>query len=75
MQVLLLAISEDVEKNGGVLSKSDSKKWQKKYRSLLLEADIECLPPKEPNKKNEVAQKEQRRATCLNGFVTMKMMY
>jgi len=72
---LLLDINEDVEKNGGVLSKIDSKKWRKKYRSLLLEADIECRPPNEPKQKYEVAQKEQRRANCLNGLVTMKMMY
>jgi|GEM_PF-4276290 len=48
MRVLLLAINEDVKKNGGVFSKSDSKKWRKKYRTLLLEADIECPPPNEP---------------------------
>jgi len=62
---LLLAINEDVEKNGGVLSKSDSKKWRKKYRSLLLEADIECPPPNEPKQKKRGRTKRTKARNLL----------
>lgn len=51
MRKLLLHIHEDVEKNGGVLSKKASDTWREQYRSILLEAEIECPPPDEPKEK------------------------
>jgi len=34
-----------------------------------------CEAMNEPKQKKRGRTKEQRRATCLNGFVTLKMMY
>jgi transposase len=65
MRVLLLDINEDVDKNGGVLSKSESKKWRKKYRALLLEAEIECPPPDKPIKKKRGRTKKTKARNLL----------
>lgn len=65
MRRLLLDINDDVEKNGGVLSKSASNKWRKQYREILLEADIECPPPDEPKKKKRGRLKRTKSRNLL----------
>ena len=65
MRRLLLDINDDVEKNEGALSISASKKWRKKYRTILLEADIECPPPNEPKKKKRGRVKRTKSRNLL----------
>lgn len=48
MGLLLTAINKDVQISGGRLSPRQAGKWRKKYRDLLLRADLECPPPEPP---------------------------
>ena len=61
MKACLLAINSAVDDSGGVLSASDAKYWQKRYRKLLVEAEQECPPPTPtPNKRGRVKRTKAR---------------
>jgi len=53
MQGLLCEINTSVHDAGGVLAVEASKAFRKRYRKLLLEADVECPPPDESNRKGK----------------------
>ena len=45
MENLLDQMNKAVNEAGGSLSEKDCKKWRRKYRAILKEADTECPPP------------------------------
>ena len=54
MKDLLEAINKDVISAGGVLDPVESKKYRKKYKNLIKNAEIECPEPERPaNKKGK----------------------
>ena len=53
MKTLLEKINKDVIANGGVLDAVESKKYRKKYKNLIKQADIECPEPERPPTKKK----------------------
>jgi len=51
MQMLLCEMNAAVHDDGGCLSPEVGESFRKRYRTLLLEADAECPPPNESNRK------------------------
>jgi len=51
MKKLLPEISKAVDKAGGCLRAKDALYWRKRYRKILKEAEIECPPPDESQRK------------------------
>ena len=48
MKALLETINKDVIAHGGVLAAIESRKYRKKYKNLIKQADIECPEPERP---------------------------
>ena len=51
MITLLKEINKATHDSGGCLKTTESEHYRKRYRELLLEADLECPPPDETGKK------------------------
>ena len=64
MQALLIKINKKVNDNGGELTKPQSAYYRKKYRELLLRADIEC-PPAEHKPPKRGRQKKSKSRNLL----------
>lgn len=62
MILLLKEINKATNDSGGCLEKSTSEHYRKRYRDLLLEAELECPPPEEPveKKKGKTARSTAR---------------
>jgi len=45
MEMLLDKINKAVKEAGGCLTQPESKKWRRKYKQLIKDAEIECPPP------------------------------
>ena len=61
MQSLLISINKKVETSGGELTASQAGYYRKKYRDLLMKADIECPPPTaEPPKRGRQKKSKSR---------------
>lgn len=53
MQKLLVDMNKSVENHGGCLKPDQAESWRLAYRQCLDEADIECPPPDEKNRKGK----------------------
>jgi len=51
MKKLLEEINDAVDEAGGVLSKAGAEDYRQRYRALLQQAEIECPPPDESQRK------------------------
>ena len=51
MSDLLKAINQAVLDSGGLLPEPEAKRFRKRYRKVLAEADLECPAPEETNRK------------------------
>ena len=51
MSALLLEINQTTQEAGGCLEIMESEHYRKRYRDLLQEAEKECPPPKETDRK------------------------
>jgi len=64
MENLLDQINTSVSNAGGSLPEKESKKWRRKYRQLLKNAELECPPPEidqqENNRRGRVARSKSR---------------
>lgn len=69
MQTMLLAMNQDKIEGGGIIDPKKSKNWKKKYRELLLRADLECPPPPEPDKKGKGGREGKGRGKGKRGRI------
>lgn len=65
MKTLLEEINRAVNDSGGVLESDDSEKYRDKYRSILKNADTECPPPDETQRKGKRGRVKRSKARNL----------
>jgi len=65
MQALLLEIKQAVDDTGGYLSPAEADRWRSQYRELLDEAQIECPPPDESQRKGKRGRLKRSKARNL----------
>ena len=65
MQELLLKINKDVQDAGGMLESDVAEKHKNRYRDLLMEADKECPPPDESQRKGKRGRIKRSKARNL----------
>ena len=65
MKTLLEEINRAVNDSGGVLKSDDSEKYRDKYRSILKNADTECPPPDETQRKGKRGRVKRSKARNL----------
>ncbi len=69
MEKLLETINKRVNDSGGALGAKESKKYRKKYKMLLKKAEIECPPPKKPDKKKRGRLKRTKARNLLERLI------
>jgi transposase len=65
LKTFLEHVNKDVHKSGGKLENQVSEQYWKKYRTLLKNAEIECLPPDEKNRNGKRGRLKRSRARNL----------
>jgi transposase len=65
MQALLIAIAKAVEDAGGRLPPQEAQRRRQQYRKLLGEADTECPPPEESQRKGKRGRLKRSKARNL----------
>jgi len=65
MKTLLEEINRAVNDSSGVLKSDDSEKYRDKYRSILKNADTECPPPDETQRKGKRGRVKRSKARNL----------
>lgn len=65
MQALLLDIAKAVEQAGGRLAPDEAKRWRRRYRRLLKQADTECPPPDESQRQGKRGRLKRSKARNL----------
>ena len=65
MKELLLEINQTVQNSGGWLDTGLAEQYKNKFRNLLLEADKECPPPDESQRKGRRGRLKRTRARNL----------
>ena len=65
MQVLLIDIAKAVEDAGGCLPPDEAKRWRRRYRGLLKNAETECPPPDESQRKGKRGRLKRSKARNL----------
>lgn len=65
MQALLIDIASAVEDAGGRLSPKMAEPWRQRYRKLIKDADAECPPPDENQRKGKRGRPKRSKARNL----------
>lgn len=65
MQALLIEISQAVEDAGGRLPADEAKRWRRRYRRLLKNAETECPPPDESQREGKRGRLKRSKARNL----------
>jgi transposase len=65
MQALLIDIANAVEDAGGRLSPKMAEPWRQRYRKLIKDADAECPPPDESQRKGKRGRPKRSKARNL----------
>jgi transposase len=65
MQSLLIDIAKAVEDAGGCLPPDEAKRWRRRYRRLLKQAETECPPPDEAQRKGKRGRLKRSKARNL----------
>jgi len=65
MQALLMDIANAVEDAGGQLSPKMAEPWRQRYRKLINDADAECPPPDERQRKGKRGRLKRSKARNL----------
>ncbi len=65
MQALLIDIAKAVEDAGGRLAPNETEAWRQRYRQLLNEAETECPPPDESQRKGKRGRLKRSKARNL----------
>jgi transposase len=65
MQALLIDIANAVEDAGGRLSPKMAEPWRQRYRKLIKDADAECPPPDENQRKGKRGRPKRSKARNL----------
>jgi len=65
MQILLIDIANEVEDAGGQLPPDEAKRWRRRYRRLLKNAETECPPPDESQREGKRGKLKRSKARNL----------
>lgn len=65
MQTLLTDIAKAVDNAGGCLPPDEAERWRQRYQKLLEEAQIECPPPDESQRKGKRGRLKRSKARNL----------
>ncbi|MCB1870297.1 MAG: IS66 family transposase [Gammaproteobacteria bacterium] len=65
MQALLIDIAKAVEDAGGWLVPNEAERWRRRYRKLLVKAEIECPPPDESQRNGKRGRLKRSKARNL----------
>ncbi len=65
MQALLIDIENAVKDGGGRLELDEAERWRRRYRKLLVRAEIECPPPEESQRNGKRGRLKRPKARNL----------